>query len=271
MRLQYKKKIVALFLIVACSIGILTLSGCQTVPEPDLPYEEANESVEVVENEITYSIEIIPAPLEIVAIEPEPEPEPEPPEIPIDFEALWEINPHVHGWITIPGTPVDYPILQSPTDEDQEFYLNHTIERIPLLEGSIFTQDYNRTDFTDRNTIIYGHDMLNESKFGSLRNYFNEYFRQEHEQIIIYTPDEILTYQIFGLVVYRDYHLMRKYEFDTDEGLLYFLEAMANSPRVIYWSEELEVTGEDTIITLSTCTTYWRDRFLVLAVLVEDD
>ena len=257
------------FMIAICIIGSLMLSGCQSTPEQNLPYEEANESVEVVENEVIYAIEIIPAPMEIIAIEPEPEPEP--PEIPIDFEALWEINPDVHGWITIPGTPVDYPILQSPPDEDQEFYLNHTLERIPLLIGSIFTQDFNSTDFTDRNTIIYGHDMRDESKFGSLRNYFNEEFRQEHELIIIYTPDEILTYQIFGLVVYRDYHLMRRYEFDTDEGLLYFLEAMANSPRVIYWSEELEVTGEDTIITLSTCTTYWRDRFLVLAVLVEEE
>jgi len=269
MRLMNIKKTMVPFMIAICIIGSLMLSGCQSTPEQNLPYEEANESVEVVENEVIYAIEIIPAPMEIIAIEPEPEPEP--PEIPIDFEALWEINPDVHGWITIPGTPVDYPILQSPPDEDQEFYLNHTLERIPLLIGSIFTQDFNSTDFTDRNTIIYGHDMRDESKFGSLRNYFNEEFRQEHELIIIYTPDEILTYQIFGLVVYRDYHLMRRYEFDTDEGLLYFLEAMANSPRVIYWSEELEVTGEDTIITLSTCTTYWRDRFLVLAVLVEEE
>ena len=268
MGLSIKKKMAALFLIVAYSIASLMLSGCQGVSEPVHPYEEVSE---VVETEMIYAIEIIPAPMEVVTIEPEPEPEPEPPEIPIDFEAIWEINPHVHGWITIPGTPVDYPILQSPPEEDQEFYLSHTIERIPLLAGSIFTQDYNRTDFTDRNTIIYGHDMLDESKFGSLRNYFNDDFRRENETIIIYTPDEILTYQIFGLVVYTDYHLMRKYEFDTDEGLLYFLEAMANSPRVIYWSEELSVTGSDTIITLSTCTTYWRDRFLVLAVLVAEE
>ena len=64
-----------------------------------------------------------------------------PVEIPIDFDSLQEQNPDVYAWITVPGTQIDYPILQSP--DDNSYYLTHTIDGEEKTEGAIFTENYN--------------------------------------------------------------------------------------------------------------------------------
>lgn len=72
-------------------------------------------------------------------------------EIPIDFAALQQQNPDVYAWIKVPGTAVDYPILQSSTDNG--YYLNHTIDGEEKKEGAIFTENYNTKTFEDPNTV----------------------------------------------------------------------------------------------------------------------
>ena len=89
------------------------------------------------------------------------EPEAEPVDIPIDFAGLQEMNPEIYAWIRIPGTEVDYPIVQRP--EDDAYYLDHTIEGAEGLPGSIYTESLNKKDFTDKNTVIYGHNMKNDT------------------------------------------------------------------------------------------------------------
>ena len=188
-------------------------------------------------------------------------------DIPIDFASLQEINQDIYAWIIISGTLVDYPILQSD-GEDQEFYLHHTFERLPSIEGSVFTQNYNRKNFMDRNTVIYGHDMLDGSIFGSLRNYKDEDFRRENDTIIIYTPYNILEYRIFSIVVFDNRHLMYAFCFDNEDKFYEFLDEVQDAREVIYWSEDIEVTIRDRIITLSTCTIDVDERLLIMAVLV---
>ena len=66
----------------------------------------------------------------------------------IDFKALQEINPDVYAWISIPGTNIDYPVLQSATEAD-DYYLNTTIDGKHGYPGSIYTEKYNSTTFAD--------------------------------------------------------------------------------------------------------------------------
>ena len=110
--------------------------------------------------------------------EPEPEttetPAKEPVEIPIDFPSLQAQNPDVYAWIQVPGTEVDYPILQSP--DDNGYYLDHDINKSEAAAGAIFTENYNTKTFEDPNTVIYGHDMKNGSMFGTLREFQNQCF-----------------------------------------------------------------------------------------------
>ena len=70
---------------------------------------------------------------------------PEPVEIPIDFPSLQAQNPDVYAWIQVPGTEVDYPILQSP--DDNGYYLDHDINKSEAAAGAIFTENYNTKTF----------------------------------------------------------------------------------------------------------------------------
>lgn len=189
-------------------------------------------------------------------------------EIPIDFAALQERNPDVYAWITIPGTAIDYPILQSETDNT--YYLTHTIDGAESPEGSIYTETYNSRDFEDPNTVIYGHDMANGSMFQNLLDYQDRSFFDENREVLIYTPDAIRHYRIFAAYLYDDRHLMQSFNFEDKEIYRQYLESVFSIREMgACIDTEEEVTDEDKIITLSTCYGNQADRrYLVQAVLI---
>lgn len=201
--------------------------------------------------------------------EPTPEPTAEPVQIPIDFAALQEENPDIYAWIRIPGTVVDYPIAQRPSDD--AYYLNHTVEGAAGLPGSIYTESMNNKDFTDANTVIYGHNMINGSMFGNLSQYMDAGYMAEHETIYIYTPEHIYTYRVFGGITYDDRHIMYAFDFNDAEQYQAYLDSIYGVRNMSsYLNPEVTVTTEDRILTLSTCTGNSSERFLVEAVLVDE-
>ena len=186
--------------------------------------------------------------------------------IPIDFAKLQEQNKDIYAWIRIPGTLVDYPIVQHPSDNG--YYLNRTVEGRKGLPGSIYTELHNSTDFEDRNTLIYGHNMKNGTMFGDLSKYKSRAYMEEHSQILIYTPEHIYTYQVFGAVTFDSRHIMYAFDFSTDDGLAEYLDAIRSTKNLSgYIDKSVNVTPVDKIITLSTCTGNKSTRFLVEAVL----
>lgn len=195
----------------------------------------------------------------------------EPVEIPIDFEALWEINPEAYAWITIPGTEIDYPILQSETDNT--YYLTHNIEGEESPEGAIFTEDYNSKDFEDPNTVIYGHNMRNGSMFQGLHEYMDRAFFDENREVLIYLPDKILHYEIFAAYLYDDRHLLESFDFEDEDVFGAYLNRIFSIRDMnSFIDTDMEVTAEDKIITLSTCySNESNQRYLVQAVLVSID
>lgn len=195
----------------------------------------------------------------------------EPVEIPIDFEALWEINPEAYAWITIPGTEIDYPILQSETDNT--YYLTHSIEGEESPEGAIFTEDYNSKDFEDPNTVIYGHNMRNGSMFQGLHEYMDRAFFDENREVLIYLPDKILHYEIFAAYLYDDRHLLESFDFEDEDVFGAYLNRIFSIRDMnSFIDTDMEVTAEDKIITLSTCySNESNQRYLVQAVLVSID
>ncbi len=217
--------------------------------------------------------EATPQPTSEPSDEPKPSDEPVPTEepdvIPINFEELKEINDHVYAWIEIPNTPVAYPILRHPTDD--AYYLDYTIERAYGLPGSIYTESHDAMDFTDFNTVIYGHDMLNDTMFGSLNEYRDETYFNEHRDIIIYTETEKLTYKVFAAVVYSDLYIPYYYNDANIEDRQSFLDSLPAknlNSRVV---DDVEVTPESNIITLSTCIGNMpNNRYLILAVQIDE-
>lgn len=210
---------------------------------------------------------------EVVKEEPKPveEPEPEPEstvEIPIDFAALQQQNPDVYAWIQVPGTEVDYPILQS--SNDNTYYLNHTIDGEEKKEGAIFTENYNTKTFEDPNTVIYGHDMKNGSMFQSIHKYMDRSFFDNNRDVVIYMPDQILRYKIFAAYLTDNKHLLMNYNFwSKDEYQQYLNSIFSMRDMNAFIDTSTEVTNEDKIITLSTCYAgISTQRYLVQAVLV---
>lgn len=191
----------------------------------------------------------------------------------IDFEYLWTINEDIYAWITVWGTDIDYPVLQHPTDDS--FYLNHNADGSYGYPACIYTEKINAKDFSDPNTMIYGHNMKNNTMFGQLHNFESRDFFEKYGEVSIYLPDRTLHYQIFAAYVYDDRHLMHSFDFWNVDVFSNYLESIydirdmgANIDR------DITVTAEDRIITMATCMTGASNadkRLLVQAVLIEEE
>lgn len=193
--------------------------------------------------------------------------------IPIDFQTLQGQYPDAYAWINIPDTPVDYPVMQSSDDRGEDYYLDHTIDGEANLPGAIYTQSSkNKQDMSDAVTVIYGHNMRNDSMFGSLNEYNDEEYRNNHPFIFVYTPEHIYKYEIFGTVTYSSDLILGKYDCNNStEEYGEFLASLKEASHSPTWvSDELEVTTEDRIIVLSTCNNNDTQRFLICGVLVEE-
>lgn len=97
----------------------------------------------------------------------------------VSFEELQKINPDVLGWLTVYDTNIDYPVVQDK--EGNEYYLDHNPKKEVEASGSVFLDYRNNPNFTDFNTILYGHHMAEHKMFGDLDEFLDEDFFNEHE------------------------------------------------------------------------------------------
>ena len=192
------------------------------------------------------------------------------PENPINFAEQQAINEEICAWISVPGANVNYPILQSNVTEEN-YYLNHDVNKKSSAKGAIYIQRNNTWNFSDPNTVVYGHNMRNGTMFGSLKKFRKADFFNENRYIYVYTPGHILTYEIYSAFVYDDRHILNSFDFSSKEEYAEFLSATL-SPKSMTRNvrEGIEVDTNDRIITLSTCTGVKTQRYLVVGVLVND-
>ncbi|MGN0660189.1 MAG: class B sortase [Oscillospiraceae bacterium] len=194
------------------------------------------------------------------------------PENPVDFKALQATNKDVYAWISVPGCEIEYPILQS-FEENDDFYLHHNLEKQYEYAGCIYTEKHNKKDFTDPNTVIYGHNMLNGTMFSNLLKYKDPEFFNQNKYIYIYTPVSKLTYQIFSAYKYDDRHILNSFDFSYKEVFAQYIEDCKNPKSLtVNTNPEVEVTADDKIITLSTCMGQVDNyRYLVQGVLISNE
>lgn len=171
----------------------------------------------------------------------------------IDFASMQaDVNEDIYAWVYVPGTKVDYPILQRSGNND--FYLDHDLNGKKASCGSIYTENYNKKDFNDNHTVVYGHNMKNGSMFKSLRNYDDKDFFEENKYIYVYTESDTRVYEIFGAYEYTDEHLLLNYKTDNAGGFQKYLDMVKKQPDASgHFNRELTVNSSDKIITLSTC------------------
>ena len=189
--------------------------------------------------------------------------------IPVKFDELQSVNPDVYAWITIPGTEIDYPILQHASDNS--YYLMHNIDGSYGYPGCIYTENLNSKDFTDNNTVIYGHNMKNGSMFAQLHKFEDPDFFQENREVLIYLPEEVLHYTIFAAHIYDDRHLLYSFDFSDPEVYEKYLQSIFDTRDMsANIDKETTVTKDDQIITLVTCIgSQPNNRLLVQAVLTD--
>lgn len=185
---------------------------------------------------------------------------------PIDWDKLLATNADVYAWIRVPGTNIDYPILQASTGKDDDFYLHHDIKKKYSFAGSIYTRRANRKDLSDRLTVLYGHNMINGSMFGTLRKFEDADFFKNHKEFYIYMPQKILKYRIVAYMIQDDTDILERYEANNELGLEAYVKEFKQA-RNIRKKEKIKL--DDSIVTLSTCDSNSGNRRLLQGVLQE--
>lgn len=197
---------------------------------------------------------------------------------PINFEAVKKDYPDTCAWIQIPGIDIiNYPIVRSAPEADDNFYLDHDAEGNKARKGAIYIQKLNTADFSDPNTLIYGHNMADGSMFGKLydnntKQFLNKEFFDQHRTIYIYTPGHILKYEIISAFVYDNRHIYNAFFKSKDEDARMEFFNTCTNPETLKKQvlEGATLDVDDKIITLSTCTASKSERFLVVGKLVQD-
>lgn len=187
-----------------------------------------------------------------------------------DFDELHAQNEDIYAWIEIPGTKVDYPVLQSETDN---YYLNRNVDNSTGYPGCIYTNACNQKDFSDYITVLYGHNMKNKTMFGSLHSFEDEDFFNENDKIYVYTEDRRLTYEIKEAVKYTNAYIQVEYALDKLEDRDLFLEDLSQylDSSVAHEREDITIDDESKLIVLSTCVAGQSDhRYLIVGVLEEE-
>ncbi len=189
---------------------------------------------------------------------------------PIDFENLRAQNPDVYSWIDIPDTNVHYPVLQST--EDDNFYLDHDVYKNYSFPGAIYSQSMNKKDYSDRVTVLYGHNMLNGSMFATIYRFADAQFFEEHPYFYVYTADRKLTYEVVSAFDYDDRHILNSFNFNEDSVFSDWLTA-AQSPHSLYSNVRTDVKLDlnSKMLVLSTCTNSGDGRYLLQGVLIKDE
>ncbi|MEA5003542.1 MAG: class B sortase [Christensenella sp.] len=181
----------------------------------------------------------------------------------IDFAALKAINEDVVGWIYMPNTKIDYPIV---IGKDNDYYISHNVDKTEYRAGAIFLDYQNAPDFSDQNTIIYGHRMNDGSMFGTLNQYESDAFFRENDTVYVYLQDgSVNEYKIFSAYTVNEVDETYTMGFASDENYEQYLKKMrGRSP----YKTDVELSAQDNIITLSTCVRGQdENRYVVQAVL----
>lgn len=182
---------------------------------------------------------------------------------PIDFENLQSENSDLIGWIRIRALDISYPVMQA---EDNDYYLHRTFEREENIAGSIFLNYDNEPDFSDINSIVYGHNMKNGSMFGTFKNFGDEGVFEKSKYFWIYTRDLIFQYRIFSVAVVENAGLTYQTFYTEDQFNELIEYAFAHSE---VDTSGVTVKNGDNIVTLSTCTGDDSTRRVVFGKLMQ--
>lgn len=185
----------------------------------------------------------------------------------VDIAGLQAVNPETVGWLYFEDADISYPIMYSGDDDK---YLHTDFNGQENSAGSIFLEGENKTNFQDMHTLIYGHNMKNESMFGALRRYKeDETYYDDHQYF------QIITTGYDGEIVKYRYHIIAYKDVSVNDDIYYVLDSDYEDMDTFIYNEvkrdsmvnvSIPAGNDKHIITLSTCTTTDDNRFVVSAI-----
>lgn len=179
----------------------------------------------------------------------------------VDFEKLKEKNSDIVAWLKVNGTNIETTVVKTT---DNDYYLTHNFNKEYNAAGWIFADYKNKVDGTDKNLVIYGHNMRDNSMFGSLKWVINEdwYNNEDNKYITLITENETQVYEVFSVyqIEKEDYYIQTN--FDTEKEFNTFAQTIKKRSKKDF---NVDVNKEDTILTLSTCANNNKYRVVLHA------
>lgn len=186
----------------------------------------------------------------------------ETPPIEVDFDVLLEKNEDIVGWLYSEDTPINLPVAQS---NDNDYYLRRLIDGAGNNSGTLFVDYRNDRTFSDRNTIIYGHNMKNKEMFGTLRNYKEQSYFDEHPMMWLLTPDGDYKIELVAGYVTPTSSDVYSFEQSEEDVLAMVQQAVEKST----FHTDIEINPGDRFLTLSTCSyEYDNARYVLIGRMI---
>ena len=183
----------------------------------------------------------------------------------VDFNKLKGQNNETVAWIKVNNTNVEYPVVRAINNS---FYLNHSFDKSKNSAGWIFADYKNKFDNTDKNIVIYGHNMRDGSMFGSMLNILDAqwYENEENTNITLYTENEKCIYKVFSIykIENEDYYIKTEFKNDNE-----FEEFVKNLKKRSIKDFNVDISKDDNILTLSTCANNNKYRIVLHSVRVK--
>ena len=188
----------------------------------------------------------------------------------VDWEYWKRENPRIIGWLTVPDTPIDYPVVQAPED-DPDYYLSHDVYGARNIFGCPYLDAECAQNglLNSENAVIFGHNMSNMdgSVFTAFSRYGDEGFASAHRTILVQTPEKKVRLRVVGVCVSPGDSATKRTAFqDKGDFESYCQERLlACDVRLDGW----DVRDSTQLFTFVTCsyTRYANERTLVYAVL----
>ncbi len=178
-----------------------------------------------------------------------------------------DVNSDVIGWITIPNTQIDYPVVRG---QDNEYYLTHTVEKKSSKHGAIFMDFRNGKPEQQRHLVIYGHNMKNGSMFHDLNNYKQRNFFDQNRVITLHWGEVETKWEVYTAYVWQaggPYYIHTRFGSDQNfADVMNDVIDFAKGSKYSMYDPNISIKPSDQVLTLSTCTyEYDNSRFVVSA------
>ena len=180
----------------------------------------------------------------------------------INFEELKNKNSDTVAWLKVENTNIEFPVVKA---NDNSYYLTHNFNKENNSAGWIFADYKNKFNGTDKNIVIYGHNMRNDSMFGTLKDVIKEewYNNENNKYITLVTENDYSIYEVFSVyqIEKEDYYI--KTDFNSSKEFEEFLQKVKERS---FKDFNIDISKENSILTLSTCANNNKYRVVLHAV-----